>query len=214
MFNLRRVSFGAPAAIVTSMALIVGLDAATANKATVVGSLLIAGLADNLTDSLTIHIYQEFGEAGRTPSISNDGRQLYCAAGRFPQFYPAVSRAADVNCYFHLRNLGIFPSFGAELYSRHGPPRQRAFRNLETRWRGHGHYRHQRGHRSWDREHHGLSLKKKVNVVSLRGRHQRPFDGEGRELYPHPFGRSVQVAGALHAGAAAQRFGVVHSFSK
>ena len=59
MFNLRRVSFGAPAAIVTSMALIVGLDAATVNKATVVGSLLIAGLADNLTDLLSIHIYQE-----------------------------------------------------------------------------------------------------------------------------------------------------------
>ncbi|HUZ90576.1 MAG TPA: hypothetical protein VMU78_01545 [Methylocella sp.] len=59
MFNLRRVSFGAPAAIVTSMALIVGLDAATARKAMVVGSLLIAGLADNLTDSLSVHIYQE-----------------------------------------------------------------------------------------------------------------------------------------------------------
>jgi|GEM_PF-1243071 VIT1/CCC1 family predicted Fe2+/Mn2+ transporter len=59
MINLRRVSFGTPAAIVTSMALIVGLDAATANKATVAGSLLIAGLADNLTDSLSIHIYQE-----------------------------------------------------------------------------------------------------------------------------------------------------------
>jgi hypothetical protein len=59
MFDLRRLSFGAPAAIVTSMALIVGLDAATAAKAAIVGSLLVIGLADNLTDSLSVHIYQE-----------------------------------------------------------------------------------------------------------------------------------------------------------
>jgi VIT1/CCC1 family predicted Fe2+/Mn2+ transporter len=57
--DLRKFSFGGPAAIVTSMALIVGLDAATAAKATVVTSLLIIGIADNLTDSLSVHIYQE-----------------------------------------------------------------------------------------------------------------------------------------------------------
>jgi hypothetical protein len=59
MFDLRRLSFGGPAAIVTSMALIVGLGAASAAKAAVVGSLLVIGLADNLTDSLSVHIYQE-----------------------------------------------------------------------------------------------------------------------------------------------------------
>jgi len=56
---LRKLSFGGPAAIVASMALIVGLDAATAARATVVTSLLIIGVADNLTDSLSVHIYQE-----------------------------------------------------------------------------------------------------------------------------------------------------------
>ena len=59
MFNPRTVSFGNTAAIVTSMGLIVGLDAATAKSAAVVGSLLLAGLADNATDSLSVHIYQE-----------------------------------------------------------------------------------------------------------------------------------------------------------
>ena len=58
-FDLRKLSFGGPAAIVTSMALIVGLDAVTAAKATVVTSLIIIGIADNLTDSLSVHIYQE-----------------------------------------------------------------------------------------------------------------------------------------------------------
>ena len=59
MINLRKFSFGGPAAIVTGMALIVGLDAATAAKSAVVTSLLIIGIADNLTDSLSVHIYQE-----------------------------------------------------------------------------------------------------------------------------------------------------------
>ena len=56
MSDLRRLSFGGPAAIVTSMALIVGLGAATAGKAAIVGSLLVIGLADNLTNSLSVHL--------------------------------------------------------------------------------------------------------------------------------------------------------------
>jgi hypothetical protein len=59
MINLQRVTFGGTAAIVTSMGLIVGLDAATVSKGTIVGSLLLVALADNLTDSLSVHMYQE-----------------------------------------------------------------------------------------------------------------------------------------------------------
>ena len=53
------VSFGGTAAIVTSVALIFGLDAATATKGTIVSGLLIVALADNLTDALSMHVYQE-----------------------------------------------------------------------------------------------------------------------------------------------------------
>jgi VIT1/CCC1 family predicted Fe2+/Mn2+ transporter len=59
MFDPRKISFGSTAAIITSMGLIVGLDAVTASTGTLLGSILIAGLADNLTDSLSVHIYQE-----------------------------------------------------------------------------------------------------------------------------------------------------------
>ena len=59
MVDLRRFSFGGPAGIVTSMALIVGCISAASPKATLVGSLLIVAVADNLTDSLSMHIYQE-----------------------------------------------------------------------------------------------------------------------------------------------------------
>jgi VIT1/CCC1 family predicted Fe2+/Mn2+ transporter len=57
--QIRNFSFGATAAIVTSIGLIVGLDAATAAKATILSGLLIIAIADNLTDSLSVHIYQE-----------------------------------------------------------------------------------------------------------------------------------------------------------
>ena len=54
-----RYSFGGTAAIVTSMGLIVGFDAATISRATLITSLLIIALADNISDSLSIHMYQE-----------------------------------------------------------------------------------------------------------------------------------------------------------
>jgi VIT1/CCC1 family predicted Fe2+/Mn2+ transporter len=56
---IRHFSYGGTAAVVTSLGLIVGLDAATAAKATILSGLLIVAIADNLTDSLSIHIYQE-----------------------------------------------------------------------------------------------------------------------------------------------------------
>ncbi len=54
-----RISFGGTAAIVTSMALIAGLEAANAGRPGVVSALLIAAVADNLSDSLSVHMYQE-----------------------------------------------------------------------------------------------------------------------------------------------------------
>jgi vacuolar iron transporter family protein len=57
--KLQGVSFGTTAAVVTSMGLSLGLDAAIAPKATIVSGLLIIAVADNISDSLSIHIYQE-----------------------------------------------------------------------------------------------------------------------------------------------------------
>jgi VIT1/CCC1 family predicted Fe2+/Mn2+ transporter len=59
MLKITRISFGGTAAIVTSMALMAGLEAANAAKAAEVSALLIAAVADNLTDSLSVHLYQE-----------------------------------------------------------------------------------------------------------------------------------------------------------
>jgi len=57
--RLPTVSFGAASAIVTSMGMIIGFGAAGISKPPIIAGLLIVGLADNVTDSLSIHIYQE-----------------------------------------------------------------------------------------------------------------------------------------------------------
>ena len=59
MFKTSRISYGGTAAVVTSTALINGLGAANAAKPVIISALLIAALADNLTDALSIHIFQE-----------------------------------------------------------------------------------------------------------------------------------------------------------
>jgi hypothetical protein len=64
-------SFGSTAAIVTSVGLIVGFGAASVSRAAMVSGLLIIAVADNLTDSLSIHIYQE--------SENIDGRVAFFA---------------------------------------------------------------------------------------------------------------------------------------
>jgi VIT1/CCC1 family predicted Fe2+/Mn2+ transporter len=57
--HLNRYSYGSSAAIVTSVGLIAGFGATSMPKSAVVSGLLIIALADNISDSLSIHIYQE-----------------------------------------------------------------------------------------------------------------------------------------------------------
>jgi VIT1/CCC1 family predicted Fe2+/Mn2+ transporter len=54
-----RFSFGATSAIITNLGIITGLDTLTHPKLSIIGVLLVIALADNLSDSFGIHIYQE-----------------------------------------------------------------------------------------------------------------------------------------------------------
>ena len=59
MARLTTLSYGGTAAIVTGMGLVVAFDAGTPSKAPLISSLLVVAVADNLADSLAIHVYQE-----------------------------------------------------------------------------------------------------------------------------------------------------------
>jgi vacuolar iron transporter family protein len=57
--KLSNYIFGSAAAIVTNISIIVGLGAAEAGKMPIIGALLTIALADNISDSLGIHMYKE-----------------------------------------------------------------------------------------------------------------------------------------------------------
>ncbi len=59
MFATKKISYGGTAAVVTSTALLSGLSAAGGTRPVMVSALLIAAVADNLADALSIHIFQE-----------------------------------------------------------------------------------------------------------------------------------------------------------
>jgi len=59
MINLNKYSIGGTAAIITSMGLIAGLGHSNNAKAVIISGLLIIAVADNIADSLSIHIYKE-----------------------------------------------------------------------------------------------------------------------------------------------------------
>jgi vacuolar iron transporter family protein len=54
-----KFSFGATSAIITSLGLITGLRTFDSPKLSIIGGLFIIAVADNIADSLGIHIYQE-----------------------------------------------------------------------------------------------------------------------------------------------------------
>ncbi|MCX6788876.1 MAG: hypothetical protein WCO21_02175 [bacterium] len=58
-FSIKKYIFGATSAIITNMALIAGLHNSANAKLSIIGSLFVIALADNLSDSMGIHIYQE-----------------------------------------------------------------------------------------------------------------------------------------------------------
>lgn len=54
-----RISFGSTSAIITNLALMAGLHSETNAKFSIIGGILVIALADNVSDSFGIHIYQE-----------------------------------------------------------------------------------------------------------------------------------------------------------
>jgi vacuolar iron transporter family protein len=69
IFSLKNYIFGSTAAIITNISLIVGLGSAQTSKLPILGSLLTIALADNISDSLGIHMYKESEGHGEALSV-------------------------------------------------------------------------------------------------------------------------------------------------
>lgn len=59
-----RISFGSSSAIITNLALMAGLHSQHNAKISIIGGILIIALADNISDSFGIHIFQESEKIG------------------------------------------------------------------------------------------------------------------------------------------------------
>ena len=60
------LTFGMTSAVVTTLALMVGLSAGTHSRLAVVGGIIVIAVADALSDSLAIHVSEE-SEGGHSP---------------------------------------------------------------------------------------------------------------------------------------------------
>jgi VIT1/CCC1 family predicted Fe2+/Mn2+ transporter len=63
--KLENYVIGSSAAIITNVSLIVGLGTAHAGKGPILGGLLTLAIADNISDSLGIHLYKESAGSGK-----------------------------------------------------------------------------------------------------------------------------------------------------
>ena len=54
-----KFSFGATSGIMTNLGLIVGLDKLAHPKTSIIGAILVIAIADNISDSVGIHLYKE-----------------------------------------------------------------------------------------------------------------------------------------------------------
>ena len=54
-----RFSFGSTSAIITNLALMAGLHSQANARISIIGGIMVVALADNISDSFGIHIYQE-----------------------------------------------------------------------------------------------------------------------------------------------------------
>ena len=60
-----RISFGATSAIITNLGIITGLDTLVHPKLSIIGAILVIALADNISDSFSILIFQESGRLSK-----------------------------------------------------------------------------------------------------------------------------------------------------
>lgn len=82
LHNLSKLSYGSTAATTTSLAVIVGLHDTAGARLGIIGALLVIAIADNISDSLSIHMYRESecsepGENSKVYTISNFFARLF-----------------------------------------------------------------------------------------------------------------------------------------
>ncbi|MCX8190816.1 MAG: hypothetical protein N3D78_01330 [Candidatus Aenigmarchaeota archaeon] len=108
------VSFGLTSAVITTLGLMVGLDATTGSKLAVIGGILIIAVADALSDALGIHISEESENKHSkkeiwASTISTFLSKFFCGISFiFPIILFPLEIAVKINIMYGLFLLSIF----------------------------------------------------------------------------------------------------------
>jgi VIT1/CCC1 family predicted Fe2+/Mn2+ transporter len=107
-------SFGLTSAIITTLGLMVGLQAGTQSRLAVIGGILTIAVADAFSDALGIHISQE-SEAENKPRVIWEAtlatflsKFLFALTFVIPVLYLPLSLAVFISMLWGLFCLGIF----------------------------------------------------------------------------------------------------------
>lgn len=108
------VSFGLTSAVITTLGLMVGLDATTGSKLAVIGGILIIAVADALSDALGIHISEESENKHSkkeiwASTISTFLSKFFCGISFiFPIILFPLEIAVKINIMYGLFLLSVF----------------------------------------------------------------------------------------------------------
>lgn len=123
-FSAKKYIFGATSAIITNMAIIAGFHNSANAKLSIIGSLLAIALADNLSDSMGIHIYQE-AETARARDVwfatfTNFSARLLVSLGFIAiVFWLPLNIAVSVATVYGLIMLATFSYIIAKIKNVH-----------------------------------------------------------------------------------------------
>lgn len=108
------ISFGLTSATITTLGLMVGLNAGTSSRLAVIGGVLTIAIADAFSDALGIHISTEY-ENNATPrhvweaTISTFlAKFLFAMTFLVPLFLFSLSTAVVISIFWGLFMLGVF----------------------------------------------------------------------------------------------------------
>ena len=119
-FSLQKYIFGATSAIITNLAIVTGLHSSANAKTSIIGSLLVIALADNISDSLGIHIYQETEDIQKKEvwivTFTNFSARLLVSFGFILiVFLLPIEMAVTISIIYGLLTLGIFSYMIAKM---------------------------------------------------------------------------------------------------
>ena len=129
-----KFSFGATSSTVTSLGIIFGLLTSGNPKASIIGSLLVIAVADNIADSLGIHIYRESTATNARKHKNVHHQQLHNPLRHNPHLRCAVRVLASRLCRMVMHGDWTWNTGFPKLPNRRSTQNKHTARDSHPSW--------------------------------------------------------------------------------